>query len=120
MIPFRMFKRMTYALPLLGLAASPAWADRAAEIYCVVNASEARPCFTRFTTDVRGVRTVRMAIGKTEYIFIGRAKNGWWSGRLNGKPAMGYELNRANVKFSTSDLTLSVQYYYTGFENGTY
>jgi hypothetical protein len=112
MIALGMIKRMIFALSVLGLAASSVSADRAAEIYCVVNTSEARPCITRFATDVRGVRTVRMTVG--------RARDGWWSGRLNGKPAMGYELNRANVKFSTSDLSLSVQYYYSGSQNGTY
>jgi hypothetical protein len=120
MIALGMFKRMIFALSFLGLSVAPVSADRAAEIYCVVNTSEPRPCVTRFTTDARGVRTVRMTVGKSQYVFIGRARDGWWSGRLNGKPAMGYELNRANVKFSTSDLSLSVQYYYSGSQNGTY
>ena len=52
--------------------------------------------------------------------FVGRSQTGWWSGTLNGKPAMGYERNRGNVVFSTTDLKQSFAWWYPRDEHGTY
>lgn len=52
--------------------------------------------------------------------FVGKAQTGWWSGRLNGKPAMGYERNRGNIVFSTSDLQTKFAWWYPTQEHGSY
>jgi hypothetical protein len=53
-------------------------------------------------------------------LFVGRSQSGWWSGRLDGRPAMGYERNRGNVVFSTVDLKRRFAWWYPGEEHGSY
>lgn len=55
-----------------------------------------QPC--RMTIVTRGgVRHLTFQLGKRQIKFVGRAQTGWWSGRLDGKPAMGFERNRGHV-----------------------
>ncbi|MBW8744156.1 MAG: hypothetical protein JF628_07395 [Sphingomonas sp.] len=58
--------------------------------------------------------------GTRRILFAGRSQTGWWSGTLNGRPAMGYERNRGNVVFSTTDLKQSFAWWYPRDEHGTY
>lgn len=52
--------------------------------------------------------------------FVGRSQTGWWTGTLNGQPAMGYERNRGNVIFSTFDLQFTFAWWHPDREHGTY
>lgn len=52
--------------------------------------------------------------------FDGKAQTGWWSGRLDGKPAMGYELNRGHTVFSIADLATRFEWWYDGMRHGQY
>jgi hypothetical protein len=45
---------------------------------------------------------------------------GCWAGRLDGQPAVGYELNRRHVVLSTSDPKTTFQWWSKGNEHGTY
>jgi hypothetical protein len=52
--------------------------------------------------------------------FVGRANSGWWSGQLNGKPAMGFERNRGNLVYSTTDLGTRFAWWYPRDAHGSY
>ena len=56
----------------------------------------------------------------TAMIFRGNRQGRWWSGTLNGKPAMGYELNRGHVVFNTRTLDQAFEYWTQGKEHGSY
>jgi hypothetical protein len=51
--------------------------------------------------------------------FTGRSQGAWWSGQLDGQPAMGFELNRGHV-VSTSDLKMTFEWWSKDNEHGTY
>ena len=53
-------------------------------------------------------------------IFVGRRMGPWWSGELDGEPAMGFELNRGHVVLSTRDLEHTFRYWADGMEHGNY
>ncbi len=53
-------------------------------------------------------------------IFRGNRQGRWWSGTLNGEPAMGYELNRGHVVFNTRTLDGAFEYWTRGNEHGSY
>lgn len=53
-------------------------------------------------------------------VFIAKHQSGWWSGTLDGRPAMGVELNRGHMRISTVDLTRRFVWWYPGYEHGTY
>ena len=52
--------------------------------------------------------------------FEGRPQTGWWSGRLNGAAAMGYERNRGNIVFATADLRTTFAWWYPADAHGRY
>ncbi|QJU59884.1 hypothetical protein HL653_20965 [Sphingomonas sp. AP4-R1] len=64
----------------------------------------------RLTFSGRGARVV----------FEGKGANGWWSGTLDGRPAMGRERNRGYTDFSTRDLQRRFSWWYPADEHGTY
>lgn len=46
-------------------------------------------------------------IGKSRFVFVESGRQGQWStGKLNGKPAARYEINRTAYSYATLDLTL--------------
>jgi len=112
---------------LIALAATalagPATAEGTASretVRCSLNDGPERACvFTdqairggghRMTFTGQGVRVT----------FIGRANSGWWVGQLNGKGAMGYERNRGNTVFSTTDLGTRFAWWYPRDAHGSY
>ncbi|HCB75589.1 MAG TPA: hypothetical protein DEP91_05365 [Sphingomonas bacterium] len=102
------------------LLAAPAAAQAPERVRCVVDHGPAQDCRVTFST-AGGVRTLRFdMVGGRRVTFVGRAQTGWWSGRLDGKPAMGFERNRGNVAFATSDLAHSFEWYYPDSEHGRY
>jgi hypothetical protein len=67
-----------------------------------------------------GVHRMRFTAGKRQATFVGKANTGWWAGRLNGRPGMGYERNRGYTAFSSYDLSTSFAWWYPGSEHGSY
>jgi hypothetical protein len=67
-----------------------------------------------------GLQTMEFVFGNNHVRFTGKSQTGWWSGQLNGQPAMGRELNRGHVVFSTSDLKTTFEWWSKGNEHGTY
>jgi ammonia channel protein AmtB len=64
--------------------------------------------------------TMEFVYGTTRVRFVGKAQTGWWSGKLDGQPAMGYELNRGHVVFSTLDLATTFEWWTQGNQHGKY
>lgn len=109
-------------LPVLGLsmlAASQAGASPAETVRCSINDAPARACQMAITTR-DGVRHIRFSVAGKRIEFVGRAQSGWWSGKLNGRPVMGFERNRGHVVFSTTDLRTRFSWWYPSSEHGTY
>ena len=88
---------------------------------CVFGPAPPEPCRLTFTTTRNGTTRMQAQAGKgRQIVFVGKRASGWWSGTLNGAPAMGHELNRGNVVFSTRTLDRSFQYWTRGNEHGSY
>ncbi|HEY0179197.1 MAG TPA: hypothetical protein VGC30_06140 [Dokdonella sp.] len=103
------------------LLARAVLADDAGEpVQCTLNYAPAAAC--RMTDRVAddGVHTIVFAVGGRRLQFTGTSQTGWWSGRLDGQPAMGYELNRGHVVFSTTDLKTRLEWWSDGNEHGSY
>lgn len=99
-------------------AAQPPAGERAT---CVLDDAAPAPCTLRFSTDAKGTRTLRASLpGGRSVVFRGRADGPWSSGTLDGKPAMGMELNRGHVRFSTTTLDRTFAYWTPGAEHGSY
>jgi hypothetical protein len=112
------------ALPILSLLpaallASSSAAQGPEQVRCSIDYAPDRPC-TRSGTVEDGVHHMTFRIGSQKVTFVGRSQTGWWSGELNGRPAMGYERNRGNMIFSTADLETVFAWWYPGQEHGTY
>jgi hypothetical protein len=104
---------MSLVLLALALAAEPAT--------CVFDTAPPEPCQLTFSAGQGGATrmSARGRSGKTA-TFVGKRGSGWWAGTLDGAPAMGHELNRGNVVFSTRALDKSFQYWTKGGEHGSY
>jgi hypothetical protein len=104
---------------LAALAAAAPVDERAT---CVFDTAPPEPCTITFNATADGGTELRAkATGSDrETMFVGRRQSGWWSGKLDGAEAMGYELNRGNVIFSTRALDRTFQYYTAGGEHGRY
>lgn len=105
-------------IPALAVAA-PAAARPAEAVRCVVDGKPPVACRMQAATR-KGVRDLRFDVGGRQIRFVGRAQSGWWSGTLDGKPAMGFERNRGHVVFSTTDMTRTFAWFYPAEEHGTY
>ncbi len=108
------------ALVLAGATAADAQRTPTSDrVRCSLNYAPDRACM--MTDRVVG-DTHRMAFvaGNTRVTFVGRKQTGWWAGRLNGKPAMGYERNRGNIVFSSYDLSTSFSWWYPANAHGNY
>lgn len=87
---------------------------------CSLNDGPEQACVLIDQAGRGGTHRMSFAGPRIRVSFVGRANSGWWSGRLNGKPAMGYERNRGNVVFSTTDLSTRFAWWYSGSAHGTY
>ncbi|HVJ02064.1 MAG TPA: hypothetical protein VM662_07775 [Sphingomonas sp.] len=87
---------------------------------CVFDTAPPEPCEILFTVERGSTRMMARGRSGKRVIFVGRRNSGWWSGTLNGAPAMAYERNRGNVVFSTRTLDRSFQYWTRGNEHGNY
>lgn len=108
--------------PLLAasmLMVPPVWASPAETVRCSIDNAPARACRMAIATR-DGVRHLRFSVAGQRIEFVGRAQSGWWSGKLNGRPAMGFERNRGHVVFSTVDLRTRFSWWYPSSEHGRY
>lgn len=89
-------------------------------VRCSIDNAPDRPCRLTDSAASNGVhRMVFETAGRT-LVFVGRQQTGWWAGKLDGRPAMGYERNRGNVVLSTYDLRTTLSWSYPGQAHGTY
>ena len=87
---------------------------------CVFDTAPPEPCRIGFSVVKGATRMQARSNSGKQAVFVGKRGSGWWSGTLDGKPAMAHELNRGNVVFSTRDLGRSFQYWTSGNEHGSY
>jgi hypothetical protein len=72
------------------------------------------------TASSDGAHVMVFQRGGERHVFAAREQTEWWSGTLDGKPAMGVELNRGHMKISTTDLAHDFEWWYPRDEHGTY
>lgn len=89
-------------------------------VICFADDQEPAPC--RFRDSIRDHHTHVMVFvgGAAQHIFVAKEQTEWWSGTLDGSPAMGIELNRGHMKISTVDLMHRFEWWYPNDEHGTY
>ncbi|WP_404335005.1 hypothetical protein AB2M62_14970 [Sphingomonas sp. MMS12-HWE2-04] len=107
------------AIAVAGFPAA-AGAQAAQTVRCSFDNGPARACRMTDVAGRGGVHRMTFVAGNQKATFVGRAQTGWWSGTLNGKPAMGYERNRGNVVFSSTDLQTVFAWWYPANEHGSY
>lgn len=89
-------------------------------VQCMRDEADAAACQMSDTLTADGSHDITFVSGKTTTRFVGKSQSGWWSGTLDGKPAMGYERNRGHVVFSTTDLAHTFSWWSQGNEHGSY
>jgi hypothetical protein len=110
-------------LPLVLLATisvARAAAPVTESVHCSLNYSAAEACQMSDQVASDGLHTMEFVFGSNRVRFTGNSQGGWWSGQLDGQPAMGFELNRGHLLFSTSDLKTTFEWWSNGNEHGTY
>lgn len=108
--------------------ATPASSDAAGDsdavetrVQCSSDDAKPQACRMRDAVGADAVtHTVTFEAGGTTVRFVGKAQGGWWSGTLDGQPAMGYEKNRGHVVYSTADLSRTFAWWSPGSEHGAY
>ncbi len=93
---------------------------RPVQVQCTVDHAPPRPCVMRDRVAPDGTHDITFETGDGSVRFVGRTQGGWWSGQLDGKPAMGYERNRGRVAYSTADLARTFEWWSQGHEHGAY
>jgi len=91
-----------------------------ASVYCSLNYAEAAACKMKDRIGSDGVHNMEFVFGEHRLVFVGKSQTGWWSGKLDGQPAMGRELNRGHVMYSTADLKTAFEWWSEGSEHGEY
>ncbi len=115
-----MMRRLFTALLMAGAIGSGAPALANEGLRCSIDYRPDRAC-TMTDRVENGVHHLEFRLDDgRRVIFIGRSQTGWWSGVLDGKPAMGFERNRSHVIFSTADLQTTFTWWRPGSEHGTY
>jgi hypothetical protein len=119
-----MTSKTFFALALLalgGFAASACSSEPVVvSVHCTLDYAPAKPCKMTDRVNADGTHDMTFVSGKTRTRFVGKSQSGWWSGQLNGRPAMGYERNRGHVVFSTTDLKTTFAWWSEGNEHGAY
>lgn len=105
-----------------GAAAQPhtSRAVPAESMQCVLDHGKPLPCSMTDHVDSQLVHSIRFTLPDRTVTFAGKTQTGWWSGKLDGKPAMGYELNRGHVVYSTGDLGTAFEWWLPGMRHGNY
>lgn len=89
-------------------------------VQCSFGDAPAVACTLHDRVDRDGMHHMQFVAGDHATTFTGRMQSGWWSGWLNGKKAMGYELNRGHVVYSTAAMDARFEWWSTGKQHGTY
>jgi len=89
-------------------------------VKCSSNDAPAVDCRMTDTVSADGTHTMEFVAGAKRIRFSGRSQTGWWSGQLDGRPAMGRELNRGHTVYSTVDLETTFEWWSNGNEHGSY
>lgn len=110
--------RFLAATVLLGLAACAAVADETpSSERCEIGYAPATACRLSDTVAADGTHTMVFIAGKQRVEFVGKSQTGWWSGKLDGQPAMGREIDRGHIMFSTVDLNKTFEWRSKGDEH---
>jgi len=88
--------------------------------HCSSNYTEAVACRMSDAVGDDETHTLEFTFGTTRVRFVGKSQTGWWSGKLDGQAAMGYELNRGHLVFSTADLKTTFEWWTDGNQHGRY
>jgi hypothetical protein len=89
--------------------------------FCLfADSARATPCRYRGQVARDGRTRVVWTAGARRVVFEGKRQDGWWSGALDGRPAMGFERNRGHVVLSATDLSTGFSFWFPGMEHGTY
>ncbi|NEU94943.1 hypothetical protein [Bradyrhizobium uaiense] len=78
--------------------------------FCALDAAQPKPCSVSDTVATDGQHDLRFSFGSIAVSFFGRNAGAWWSGELNGRPAMGYERNRGHTVLSATDLKTTFEW----------
>lgn len=93
----------------------------ASTLYCQSGAEPAQTCRMEIKTEPGDANmTLEFTFASGSVRFKGQHQSAWWSGQLNGKPAMGYELNRGHTLYSTTDLSTTFAWWYGDMQHGSY
>lgn len=87
-----------------GAAAAQSGATGRDKVRCSVNGAPEKPCLLTDTAVRGGYHRMVFTGQGVRVTFEGRSNSGWWAGKLNGRPAMGFERNRGSTEISTTDL----------------
>lgn len=107
------------AIPFVAMLIAPP-ALAADQVRCSWDDGPAKPCSYADTVGPGGTHKMVFSGAGRRTVFTGKPQTGWWSGKLDGKPAMGYERNRGNMVFSTGDLSARFAWWYPTQEHGSY
>ncbi len=105
--------RLALTTPALFLVAAAPVTGRDRVVCVFGDAARPVPCVLTDTV-MRGGHQMVFTAGKQRATFVGRNNSAWWQGRLNGRPAMGYERNRGHTVYSSLDLTTRFEWWYPG------
>jgi hypothetical protein len=112
---------MGFSVGVLGGAPLVTAADAITQpAQCSSNYAPAVACKMSDNVGADETHTMEFVFGPTHVRFVGKAQTGWWSGKLEGQPAMGYELNRGHIVFSTLDLKTTFEWWTPGNQHGKY
>lgn len=87
---------------------------------CTADDQEPVPCRLQDSVGHDDTHTMVFDHAGARHIFVAREQTEWWSGTLDGNPAMGMELNRGHMKISTTDLAHRFEWWYSSDKHGTY
>ena len=89
-------------------------------VVCAADDQEPAPCRFQDSVGRDDTHTMMFERAGARHTFMAKEQTEWWSGTLDGSPAMGVELNRGHMKISTTDLAHRFEWWYPGDEHGTY
>ena len=106
------------ALGLFGAGAAAQPSNEA--VVCAADDQKPAPCRLQESIRDDGSHVMVFERANTRHTFTANHQSGWWSGTLDGSPAMGMELNRGHMRISTTNLKHRFVWWYPRYEHGTY
>ncbi len=86
-------------------------ADVTMPVQCSRDDAAPVACEFADTATKDGTHTMDITHGDQRTRFIGQRQGPWWSGTLDGKDAMGYEINRGHMVIATRDLQSTFEWW---------